>query len=173
MFLFDPAFANEGDNVQKELDRILERAGAKLIGMSRWEERKLAYEIKKRKRGVHVVTYFHAPPESIRGIERDVQLSDSILRVLVLRADHLSEEQMQQPVPSPSEASRRFGDDWSGPGRGGRGGRDSHRGGRGGEGRGERRRDSDRDRDEVSVGAGREKSTEAETPEADSSESED
>jgi small subunit ribosomal protein S6 len=121
MFLFDPGFANEGDNVQQELDRILERAQAALIGLSRWDERKLAYEIKRRKRGVHVIAYFSAPAESIRGIERDVQLSDHILRVLILRADHVTEEQMKSPIPSPSEATRRFGDEWGGAGRGGRG----------------------------------------------------
>ena len=121
MFLFDPGFANEGDNVQQELDRVLERAQATLIGLSRWDERKLAYEIKRRKRGVHVVAYFSAPAESIRGIERDVQLSEHILRVLVLRADHVTEEQMKLPIPSPSESTRRFGDEWGGAGRGGRG----------------------------------------------------
>ncbi len=135
MFLFDPSFASEGDNVEKEIGRLLGRIGGSLIALSRWDERKLAYEIEGRKRGVHVVAFIQAPPEKIRDLERDVQLSEQVLRVLVLKADHLTEEDMKKPVPGPSEFARRPGDGegrWEGGGRegGGRFGGGERRGGR-------------------------------------------
>jgi len=99
MMLFDPAFASEQDNIRKEVDRLLERAGAQLIAMHRWDERKLAYEIKKRKRGVYVLIYMRAPAESIAPLERDIGLSEGVLRALILRADHVTEEKMQIAPP--------------------------------------------------------------------------
>lgn len=118
MLLFDPAFASDGENVQKEVDRLLERAGAELIVMHRWDERKLAYEIKKRKRGVYVLGYMRAPGSSIGSLERDVQLSEGALRILVLRADHMTEEKMKVPPPPPTEGMRRGGEWGNGFGRG-------------------------------------------------------
>lgn len=107
MMLFDPAFASDQENVRKEVDRLLERAGAQLIAMHRWDERKLAYEIKKRKRGVYVLIYMRAPAQSIAPLERDVGLSESVLRALILRADHVTEEKMQIAPPPPGEGIRR------------------------------------------------------------------
>ena len=107
MMLFDPAFASDQENVRKEVDRLLERAGAQLIAMHRWDERKLAYEIKKRKRGVYVLIYMRAPAQSIAPLERDVGLSEGVLRALILRADHVTEEKMQIAPPPPGEGIRR------------------------------------------------------------------
>jgi small subunit ribosomal protein S6 len=98
MFLFDPTFADNYANVEKELERIMERAGAKLIVAGKWDERKLAYEITKRRRGCYVLAYFQADPERIGGIERDCQLSESILRILILSAENIPREWMEQSV---------------------------------------------------------------------------
>jgi small subunit ribosomal protein S6 len=62
--------------------------------MRKWDERRLAYEIDKQKRGVFILTYFKAPTSSISGLERDCNLSETILRLLVTRADHLTEEEI-------------------------------------------------------------------------------
>jgi len=95
MFLFDPGVAGKWETVEGEVGRIMERAGAELIGVKRWDERRLAYEIQHRKRACFVLTYFKAPGSSITGIERDAQLSELILRLLVLRST-LSEEQLEE-----------------------------------------------------------------------------
>jgi small subunit ribosomal protein S6 len=100
MFLFDPGFATDFANAEKEIRRIMDRAEAEIVLCRRWDERKLAYEVEGRKRGVYVLTYFLAEPSRIRGIERDVQLSESVLRALVLQAEGLTREHMEQFMPS-------------------------------------------------------------------------
>ena len=122
MLLLDPAFASNEEDVDNEINRLMERAGGEIIAKHRWDERRLAYEVKRRKRGVYFLIYMRAPGTSIRSLERDVQLSEGILRALIVRADHVSEEKMHNPIAPPSELSRRPGDD-------------SGRGGRRGEGR--------------------------------------
>lgn len=95
MYLFDPSATSNWKAVESEIERIMERAGAELIGIEKWDERRLAYEIKRRKRGCYVRTYFRAPRTGITGIERDAQLSETILRLLVLTCD-LTEDQLEQ-----------------------------------------------------------------------------
>ncbi len=93
MFLFDPSVATQWETVEKEIGRIMQRAGAELIGVKRWDERRLAYEIKHRKRACYVLTYFKCPSASIVGIERDARLSEIVLRLLVLRCT-LNDDQL-------------------------------------------------------------------------------
>ena len=115
MFLFDSAAAHEWANVEAEVKRIMDRAEASLLSCERWDERKLAYEIAGRKRGCYVLTYFQGPGSAVPSIRRDCQLSDAILRVLVLRNDHVDLEEIRAraeairkprtpPVPGPEAA---------------------------------------------------------------------
>ena len=101
MFLFDPTFGNSFENCEAEVQRLLERAEAELVFCRKWDERRLAYRIKGRKRGVYALVYFKAEPDKIVGLERDVQLSENALRVLVLRADGVTTEMMERSVASP------------------------------------------------------------------------
>jgi small subunit ribosomal protein S6 len=96
MFLFDPTFAGSLENCEAEIKRIIDRAEGELVFLRKWEERRLAFKLKGRKRGVYVLTYFKAPPAKITGMERDAMLSENVLRVLVLRADGMTPELMEK-----------------------------------------------------------------------------
>ncbi len=105
MFLFDPTFGTDFGNVKAEIERIMKRAEGEIVFCEKWEERKLAYEIQGRKRGLYVLTYFKAPGDKIAGIERDARLSESILRILVRRADDLAREDMERFMPQARSSS--------------------------------------------------------------------
>jgi len=108
MFLFDPTFGASFENCEAEVRRLMERAGAELLFCQKWDERRLAYRIQGRKRGVYVLTYFKAPSEKIASLERDVQLAENTLRVLVLRAEGVTTDAMEKALALGSE---RPGDD--------------------------------------------------------------
>lgn len=105
MFLFDPTFGASFENCEAEIRRLMTRAEAEILLCQRWDERRLAYKIKGRKRGVYVLVYFKAPADKITPLERDAQLSEQILRLLVLRADDLTLEMMQQAAAARAESS--------------------------------------------------------------------
>lgn len=123
MFLFDTAVARDWPTIEAEVRRLCERIGAELVVCVKFDERKLAFEIKRRKRGTYVLTYFDAPPERIADLERDVQLSEVVLRALILRADNLTEERLAQLRAHPADTpltplagdGRRHDDDRRGP----------------------------------------------------------
>ena len=103
MFLFDPTFGNSFEKCEAEIRRLMERVQGEIIVCRKWDDRRLAYRIKWRKRGVYVLVYFKAGPDRIPGLERDAKLSENILRLLVLRADRLTREDMESVFPSRGE----------------------------------------------------------------------
>ncbi|MCG3137593.1 MAG: 30S ribosomal protein S6 [Phycisphaerae bacterium] len=111
MFLFDPGFGSNWEAVEKEITRLMERCEAKVIVTKKLEERRLAYEIKGRRRGLYVLTYFQVAPTKLIGLERDCLLAETLLRFLILRADELSEEKMRNAVLSGSAFGARPSDD--------------------------------------------------------------
>jgi small subunit ribosomal protein S6 len=115
MFLFGPSALADLDAAVKTAQAMVERHGGSVILIKKWDERKLAYEIKKQKRGTYIICYFTAPGKALAPIERDVNLSEDILRVLITRADHLSKEEMAAVEPQPIQP-REERNPWDRPG---------------------------------------------------------
>jgi small subunit ribosomal protein S6 len=101
MFLFGQSAAQDLEAATSQVRQIVERHEGQVLVLKKWDERKLAYEIKKQKRGTYVICYYRGPGGSVAAIERDVNLSDNILRVLVTDADHLNQQEMAAVEPQP------------------------------------------------------------------------
>lgn len=63
---------------------ILTKHGAEVGTNYLWDERKLAYEVDHVKRGTYYMVYFTCPPEGLTAIRRDCELSELVLRHLIL-----------------------------------------------------------------------------------------
>jgi small subunit ribosomal protein S6 len=102
MFLLESGYAaSHWTEGHKEIEGILTKHGCEIVRLVKWDDRKLAYEIERHKRGTYVLAYFKAPFDAPAKIERDVQLSETLLRVLLIRREKMTEEAMlRQPVPS-------------------------------------------------------------------------
>jgi small subunit ribosomal protein S6 len=97
MFLVDSADATaDWEGVDSAIKNILERAGVEIVSMKKWDDRQLAYGINGKEKGTYILCYFKAEGKKIRGIERDVQLSERIMRVLILCAEHIAAEKKQE-----------------------------------------------------------------------------
>ena len=105
MFLFDPTVTNEWDNIEAEVMRLMERIEAEVIVCAKWDDRRLAYEIRGRKRGVYVLVFFKADPSKVGDLERDVQLSEQVMRCLVQKVDHITEDEMREIAARPADHS--------------------------------------------------------------------
>ncbi len=73
---------------------ILTKHGAEVIAVKKWDERRLAYEVKKQKRALFVLVYFEVNGRALGEIERDCNLSELILRKLITTAEHMTREEM-------------------------------------------------------------------------------
>ena len=92
LFLIDNArAATEWDTVVKHIHDVLLKSGAEILKTEKWDEKKLAYKIKGHKRGTYLVVHFNAKNVAIATSKRDFQLSDYIIRSLIVKDDKLED----------------------------------------------------------------------------------
>ena len=115
MFIMGAAHTSDVEGSVKLVRSLIEKHGGNVLVAKKWDERKLAYEIGKVKRGLYVIAYFEAPGSAIAPLERDVKLSDDFLRVLVTTADHLSLEEMEAVEPQPIAPPQPERNSWDAP----------------------------------------------------------
>jgi small subunit ribosomal protein S6 len=97
MFLVDSAEATtDWEGVITVIKNILEKGGAEIVSIRKWDDRKLAYEIGGKGKGTYILCYFRAEGSKLRDIERDIQLSERIMRVLILCAEQRQAEDIER-----------------------------------------------------------------------------
>jgi small subunit ribosomal protein S6 len=99
MFLVDSALATaDWEGTLAVVENILKRADAEVVAIRKWGERKLAYDIDHKTRGTYILAYFKAEGPRIAGIEKDVLLSEKILRVLILGTEKRPPELIEADI---------------------------------------------------------------------------
>ena len=101
MFLLGPTATADPEGAMTLCRGMIERHHGKVLFIKKWDERKLQYEIKGQKRGLYIIAYFTAPAANITPLERDVTLSEDVLRVLITDAAHMNKEEMEAVEPQP------------------------------------------------------------------------
>ena len=94
MFLASQAAAADFSGLVEHINHLFERASADVIAMKKWDERRLAFEIDKQKRGIYILAYFTCPTDQVTQLERDATISEKIMRLMVIKADHLTDEEI-------------------------------------------------------------------------------
>lgn len=87
LFLIEAGRAAQNfDETEKALHGVLEKHGGKIRDKARFDERKLAYQVRGHRRGAYLLTYFDAEPGAISEITVDLNLSEHVLRTMIVRA---------------------------------------------------------------------------------------
>lgn len=101
MFLVDSAEAGmDWDGVIASITKILDKAKAEIISIRKWDDRRLAYDIRRVSRGTYILTYFRVEGQKVQEIEKSVQLSEKIIRALILNAESMSAEDIEKETPA-------------------------------------------------------------------------
>ena len=96
MYLLDNAAVREDWNAAKSIvTGTLEKYGATVLSARRWDERRLAYPIKKKNRATFLLTYFQIPAANIPDMRRDFELNESVLRSLEVVVDEVPESELE------------------------------------------------------------------------------
>ncbi|PYC87513.1 30S ribosomal protein S6 [Streptomyces tateyamensis] len=66
---------------------VVRTGGGTVEKIDTWGRRRLAYEIKKQPEGIYSVIDLKATPEVVKELDRQMSLSESVLRTKVLRPD--------------------------------------------------------------------------------------
>lgn len=71
-----------------------------------WGKRRLAYEIKKQSEGIYVVVNFTATPAATAELDRQLNLSEIVMRTKVLRTEELIAQKAEQNRREQAKAAR-------------------------------------------------------------------
>jgi len=105
MFLIDSAeAAKDWDGIIELVTKMLNKIDAQIVSLKKWDERPLAYPIKRVSRGTYILAYFKADGLKIHELERDVLLSERVMRALILRVEHLTEEDIIKQATAAAHA---------------------------------------------------------------------
>ena len=88
MVILDPSL--EERTVEPSLDKylnVVRKDGGSVESVDVWGRRRLAYEIKKQAEGIYAVVPLTAEPATVKELDRQLGLNESVLRTKVLRPD--------------------------------------------------------------------------------------
>lgn len=88
MVIIDPEVDERtaATNLDKFLE-VVKADGGSVEKVDIWGKRKLAYEIKKHSEGIYAVVNFESSPAAAQELDRQLSLSEAVLRTKVLRQD--------------------------------------------------------------------------------------
>ncbi|HUZ53061.1 MAG TPA: 30S ribosomal protein S6 [Streptosporangiaceae bacterium] len=88
MIILDPSL--EERTVQPSLDQFLKvitTDGGSVDKVDVWGRRRLAYEIDKKSEGIYTVVDLVAEPDTVKELDRQLNLNEAVLRTKILRPD--------------------------------------------------------------------------------------
>jgi small subunit ribosomal protein S6 len=115
MYLLDNNAVRAGWNEAKAAATgLIVKHGGKVLSARRWDERKLAYPIKQRRRGTYLLAYGELGPDGVATLRRELDLTESVLRYLILSAEAVPAQELELtrieseagfvvPVPPPED----------------------------------------------------------------------
>jgi small subunit ribosomal protein S6 len=88
MFILDASkYSRDPAGMSQQVVDLIQQHGGTVLASRLWDERKLAYPIKGHKKGVYWLTYFRMPSGNLVALERQCEITDDILRKLVLKVE--------------------------------------------------------------------------------------
>ncbi len=88
IFIVRPSLPD--DETNKLIDKmkgVLEKSGASLLKTENWGKKKLAYEVKRERKGTFVYFNFKAAGPVVGELERSYRLEDSIMKFITVRQE--------------------------------------------------------------------------------------
>jgi len=88
MFLIDNDAVRAGwAGAKASVAELIGKHGGKVLTSRRWDERRLAYPIRHRRRATYLLAYCEIPPGRLVGLRRELDISETVLRYLITSAD--------------------------------------------------------------------------------------
>src|SRR5512145_741043 len=101
IFIINPNLTDEETNgIIKKMQDVVAKQGGEMLKFEDWGKKKLAYEIKKQKRGHYAFFQFKGTPAAIAELERTYKLTDSVIKFLSVK---LEKELRVKAPPKPKK----------------------------------------------------------------------
>ena len=96
MYLLDNNTVRAGWNEAKSAaTALITKHGGKVLSARRWDESKLAYPIKQRRRGTFLLAYCELAGDGVATLRRELDLTEHVLRYLILSAEAVPPQELE------------------------------------------------------------------------------
>ena len=77
----------ESEGAVTKIKELITGNGGEVLKVDVWGRRKLAYEIKKHKKGLYVLLLYKTPTSTIKKLEDFYRVSDSIIKYMIIKLE--------------------------------------------------------------------------------------
>jgi small subunit ribosomal protein S6 len=101
IFIINPNLTDEETaGVIKKMQDVVASQGGEMLKFEDWGKKKLAYEIKKHKRGHYAFFQFKSAPAAVSELERTYKMTDTVIKFMTVK---LEKELRTRPAPKPKK----------------------------------------------------------------------
>jgi small subunit ribosomal protein S6 len=75
----------EAEATITKIKELIADQGGEVLKVDIWGRKKLAYEIKKQKKGLYILLFYKTPPATIKKLEDFYKVFDAVLKYLILK----------------------------------------------------------------------------------------
>jgi len=89
MVILDPDLEERtvAPSLEQYLNNVVVKDGGSVGSLDVWGRRRLAYEVNKNSEGIYAVIELQAEPATVKELDRQLSLNESVLRTKVIRPD--------------------------------------------------------------------------------------
>lgn len=85
---------------------LITNSGGEIFKVDVWGRRKLAYEVKKQKKGFYLLLFFKSPSTAIRMLEDYYKVFDPVVKYMVLRLEKKQAEAVLKSAAAAAESAQ-------------------------------------------------------------------
>ena len=108
--LYHPDLEVDLSKAEDRVTKVLTDNGGKVTGTDNWGKRKLAYHIKGNEHAVYVFYKVDLPPQSVQKIEATLNITDEVIRFLIVKPDVKAEAKAEAERTRKAEQAAKRGD---------------------------------------------------------------
>ena len=102
MYILRPDISDEAvDKTIGKYQDIIKEKGGEILETQHRGKRRLSYEINRYREGIYIQMNYRAPGDTIFPMERDMRLSEDVIRYLTLVVDEPTESEAETPSQAP------------------------------------------------------------------------
>jgi small subunit ribosomal protein S6 len=88
IFILNPTLdETESEKVNLRMQEVIKGNGGEVVRVEKWGKRKLAYPIRKHKKGEYVLVQFQGGAATVAELERNYKMTDAVIKYLTVRLE--------------------------------------------------------------------------------------
>jgi len=104
IYILNPNLAEEeAEKITLRMQEVVVKNGGEVTKVEKWGKRKLAYLVKKQRKGDYVLLQFQGDPVAVAELERNFKMTDQIIKYMTIKMDkHLLAAALPPVVEAPA-----------------------------------------------------------------------